>query len=302
MTSTSSSPGTLLTTGVPNLDVVLGGGIPEGHLLFVVGAPGSGKTTLALQVAMHVARGGGKVVLVSTLSATASRLMRDMRGFTFWDERLLGGEITINSLIPVLSESADSIVNALVETVRARGARLLIIDGFQTVCELHPEGAAIRLIIHQLAVQLAPLRCTTLLTSTNPPRTGQNTPLEYGICDGIVELSERDMGSQQVRLLRVWKMRGVPNLLGQHTLRITPDGLTVYPRAETRTIPEVRAVLAGALSSGAPELDSMLGGGFPTGSVSIVSGRPGHGENFARAALPGGRRAPGRARVVVRIS
>lgn len=34
-------------TGIPNLDLILGGGIPSGSLIMVVGSPGSGKTTLA---------------------------------------------------------------------------------------------------------------------------------------------------------------------------------------------------------------------------------------------------------------
>ncbi|HMJ15082.1 MAG TPA: ATPase domain-containing protein [Polyangiaceae bacterium] len=56
-----------------------GGGIPEGNLVFVVGGAGSGKTTLAVQIAMHSARSGGKVVLVFTLSASAARLVKHIR-------------------------------------------------------------------------------------------------------------------------------------------------------------------------------------------------------------------------------
>ncbi len=280
MTSTTSSPGAFIATGVPNLDVVLGGGIPQGSVVFVVGAPGSGKTTLALQIAMHFGSGGGKVVLVSTLSTAASRLVRHMRGFTFWDERLLGSTITMTSLAPVLSASVDAVLNALVETVRAHDARLLIVDGFQTVSDLHSAAPELRAMVHQLAVQLAPLGCTTLLTSSLVPHTGQNTPPEFAICDGIVELSERDVGAQQVRSLRVWKMRGVRNLLGEHTLQIASEGITIYPRAEARITMERADVEPRQLSSGAPELDSMLGGGLPAGSVSVLAGAPGTGKTL----------------------
>ncbi|HMJ40023.1 MAG TPA: ATPase domain-containing protein, partial [Verrucomicrobiae bacterium] len=39
-----------LRTGVPRLDVVLGGGLPVGSLTVIAGAPGSGKTILAQQI------------------------------------------------------------------------------------------------------------------------------------------------------------------------------------------------------------------------------------------------------------
>lgn len=57
-----------LETGVPNLDLILGGGIPEGDTLLVVGSAGAGKTTLAFQVAFDLASRQQNVIYVSTLS------------------------------------------------------------------------------------------------------------------------------------------------------------------------------------------------------------------------------------------
>jgi KaiC/GvpD/RAD55 family RecA-like ATPase len=39
----------LLPTGIPGLDELLNGGIPESRVVLVIGGPGSGKTTLASQ-------------------------------------------------------------------------------------------------------------------------------------------------------------------------------------------------------------------------------------------------------------
>ena len=45
-----------LPTGVPGLDEILGGGMPEFSFNLIAGAPGSGKTTLAQQVMFNLAR------------------------------------------------------------------------------------------------------------------------------------------------------------------------------------------------------------------------------------------------------
>lgn len=45
---TTQSSIKLLETGVPNLDAILGGGLPSGCVTVLAGPPGSGKTILAL--------------------------------------------------------------------------------------------------------------------------------------------------------------------------------------------------------------------------------------------------------------
>ena len=49
---------TLLTTGVPGLDTILGGGLPELSFNIIGGAPGSGKTTFAQQIMFSLASPG----------------------------------------------------------------------------------------------------------------------------------------------------------------------------------------------------------------------------------------------------
>src|SRR5437764_3758225 len=73
-------------TGVPNLDGVLGGGLPRGALMLVVGAPGSGKTTLALQMAFAAARAGRRVLILTALSEPTNKLIAHLRTFTFFTE------------------------------------------------------------------------------------------------------------------------------------------------------------------------------------------------------------------------
>ena len=52
---TDKVPIRLLPTGVPGLDAVLGGGVPEFSFNLIAGAPGSGKTTLAQHIMFTLA-------------------------------------------------------------------------------------------------------------------------------------------------------------------------------------------------------------------------------------------------------
>lgn len=277
----ASSRGGIVETGVPNLAAVLGRGLAEGSLLLVVGSPGSGKTTFVCQVAFQAASRGDNVVYVSTLSEPASRLLKHQRTFSFWNERALGRQIFLQSIYPVVKEGVGTLLEALIQSVKTHAARILILDGFTTVRDLHPGSAELRTFVNDLAVALAPLNCTVIITSSAVRDMAGETPLEFTMCDGILALSQEDIGSRAVRRIRIWKMRGAPALLGSHALQITSDGVAVYPRVESLPLPEQAAFEAERLSMGTKELDQMMSGGLPRGSTTILAGAPGTGKTLA---------------------
>lgn len=63
-----------ISTGLPDLDKLLGGGLREKWMLVIAGRPGSGKTTMGLQIAQHAAAVGGKVGLVFSLEMPEEEL------------------------------------------------------------------------------------------------------------------------------------------------------------------------------------------------------------------------------------
>ena len=54
-----------VATGIPGLDRIAGGGLPEGRSVLVVGRAGTGKTILGLQTVAHLARTGTKAILLA---------------------------------------------------------------------------------------------------------------------------------------------------------------------------------------------------------------------------------------------
>lgn len=107
-----------MTTGMSDLDVVLGGGLMPGGVMLVAGEPGIGKSTLLLQVAANVA--AERSILYVTGEESAGQVkLRAIR---------LGAD-TDSSLSLVSSTSADDIA----ATIAAGGHDVVIVDSIQTL-------------------------------------------------------------------------------------------------------------------------------------------------------------------------
>lgn len=273
-------PSSLLTTGIPNLDQVLGGGIPAGDVLLVIGSAGSGKTTFGLQVAFHAASAGRNVVYVSTVSEPPTRLIRHVRSLSFFDESFIGKCFFLLSVYPVVKRELDQVAEALIRAVKEDQASLVVIDGLMTIRDLHPEATELRTFIYELGTALSAMGCTTLLTSTGVEGLDNAASAEFTVADGLIELGMQDIGTQTVRTIRVRKMRGLAPLLGQHTLRVDGNGLTVFPRIESVFVPSDVGLNRERVLLGLSELDAMTSGGLPVGSTTVLAGALGTGKTL----------------------
>ena len=107
-----------LSTGVEDLDTVLGGGILAGGVVLLAGQPGIGKSTLLLQVTAHIAASIPVLYASGEESANQVKLRA---------ERL--GANASEQLSFVASTSADDIA----ATIRSGTYKLVVIDSIQTL-------------------------------------------------------------------------------------------------------------------------------------------------------------------------
>ena len=116
-----------IPTGITEFDRVLGGGIVPGSLILLGGAPGIGKSTITLDVAMKAANRGIPVLYVSGEESEAQTAMRAER---------LG---TASDALKVMT--ATELGTILVEA-RKDAPKLLVIDSIQTMYNSELETAA----------------------------------------------------------------------------------------------------------------------------------------------------------------
>ena len=113
-------------TGVPGLDAVLGGGLQRGALVLLAGPAGSGKTTLAGQIASNAARAGRRVLLLTALSEPSDKLLTHLRTFDFYDEGAVGDAVRVLSLQQFRPQGLTATAGDLRTIVRQAPADVLL--------------------------------------------------------------------------------------------------------------------------------------------------------------------------------
>jgi circadian clock protein KaiC len=119
--------------------------------------------------------------------------------------------------------------------------------------------------------------CTVLLLDDRSHPSGdlQLQSLAHGVIN--LEHLAMEYGAER-RRVQVMKLRGVRYRGGYHDFRIREGGVEVYPRILRHTSP--RHIERPKLSSGSPELDTLLGGGILTGTSTLLMGSAGTGKSI----------------------
>ena len=270
-----------IPSGVPGLDAVLGGGYPELSFNVIAGAPGSGKTTLALHTVFANATAERPGLLFTVLGEPTLKMIRYQQQFDFFDPARVGRDVhLLNLSAEATSGSLDAVLERIMSDVARLNAGIVVVDSFRSIArqEGEPDPASVvslQQFVQQLGIRLTSWDTTSFLISEYA-EDEQRHPV-FTVADGIVRLSQVIDRNSVVRKLQVLKVRGQGFMPGLHTLRITDAGVQVYPR-----IPEQQQNRHPAeprrLSTGVPGLDQMLGGGIPAGDAVMLAGPTGSGK------------------------
>jgi circadian clock protein KaiC len=274
----------LLATGVPGLDDLLGGGVPEFSFNLLAGTPGSGKTTMAHQIMFSLASPTRRAIFFTVLGEPALKMLRYQQQFPFFDPEKIDDSIRfVNLSADLLEGNFDAVLARITEEVRAFGASLVFVDSFRSVVQtargLDDGPAGLQHFVQQLGMQMTSWLATTFLIGEYLVPEEESSPV-FTVADGIIWLSQLVHRDALVRKIQVVKLRGHAQSLGMHTFRIDDQGLRIFPRAMVRQAlgAPVRFKPTQRLSMGVPAIDAMLGGGLPAGYSMLVVGPSGSGK------------------------
>jgi circadian clock protein KaiC len=274
-----------LETGIRELDLVLGGGIPVGSLVVFAGGPGTGKTILAQQICFGAATTEQQAVYYTTLAEPHAKLIRYLEAFDFFDEAGVGERVEFVSLADLLLEEegkdGDPLGPMISEIVRIcfeRKPSLIVIDSGKALRDFVEEGA-LRKVIYDLAGKVAHSDSVVLFLGEYAPEEIEGSP-EFSLADGIVYLANEAHEPVDRRWLRVTKLRGAKHLGGKHSVTIDHTGVNVSARLESLA-PGAFRLENGRIGSGIPGLDEMIGGGIPAGDSTALLGPSGSGKTIA---------------------
>lgn len=233
----------LCRTGIEELDTQLGGGVPIGNTVLMVGSSGSGKTTTCMQFLINGARQGERGVFF-TITEPLFKLTKNMAGFEFYDKKLIESGMVNLIDLRIISErlgldtekysveDASALLDILRDIADELNVKRLVIDSITALCYRLQTREMIRDFIFKLGSSLAAMSCTTFLTSEVPPQVFQYSQygIEEFIADGILFLGDVDRQGDLIRTLQIIKMRGAAHSRTKSAMSISSkNGIELAP-------------------------------------------------------------------------
>ncbi|BEQ13894.1 circadian clock protein KaiC [Desulfoferula mesophila] len=289
-----------LPTGIQGLDVVLTGGLPLGRTTALVGGPGTGKSSLCMNIVGNCAARGEPCLFLS-FEMSQKATIRDAAslGFNF-DELEKKGTLVYVDGRPVIGHKTSgefdlgsllAIVGGLSKKMKCR---LVVLDSVEVLLQHFNTTEQKTGALIQLYVWLDSHNFTSLMTARGAGQSQSQTGLgqiEF-MTDCLIFLDQRVEHELTTRRLRVIKYRGSDAGRNEYPFIVTHGGIKLIALSNTDL---GRGPLTETVSSGHPVLDTILGGGYRVGSAILLAGETGTGKTtlasiFANSACKNGQK------------
>ncbi|CAN5730797.1 circadian clock protein KaiC [soil metagenome] len=274
-------------TGIGGFDQLAYGGLPALRSTLLEGTTGSGKTVFAIQflaegVRQHAEPGvfvtfeESPVDLRSNMTALGYKVaaMEEAGAWIFVDASpvtagdVVVGDFDFGGLVARIQHAVDKI-----------GAKRVVLDSIGALFSRFSDPGKVRFELFGMSAALKEMQVTSLFTmerSAHGSRSGFG--VEEFVADNVVVLRNIPEEEKRRRTVEILKLRGAQHRTGEWLFAIVPGrGIMVVPS----TFAALRDKASTArVSSGCPELDGMVGGGFYRDSVTVVSGPTGVGKTL----------------------
>ncbi|MFP4277954.1 MAG: ATPase domain-containing protein [Wenzhouxiangella sp.] len=278
------------STGVPGLDRLTHGGLPQGQATLIVGQAGAGKTVLTLQVLANAVVEGHGGVFVS-FEESPAQVRRNAASFA-WGKDLNSSTawVAIDARMPLGAESAGAFdLDGLLVGIEAHAVRFerpwIVIDGIDQLLKHQADGMLAVDQVRQINEHCEQRGWTLLLSGKIE---GDRVSPQY--LEGVefmlpttLVLTATMIGGRLHRHLRIAKYRGSSHDPDQVPMILNDDGIQL----PYQSVPADDSINASSerISMGVEQLDKLLGGGVYRGSSTLISGRPGTAKSTLAASF-----------------
>jgi circadian clock protein KaiC len=244
------------------LDEILNGGIPANTISVFMGAPGTGKTILAEEIAFCNAPADKPALYLTTLSEPLEKFIFHGQSYGFFDPDKVGVSVIYEDLGVMLRDAGiEKLSDIVIDLMIRHKPALLFIDSFKALNELLESAGQRRVVIYDLASALSAYKCTSFLIGEYAEAMTTDLP-EFAIADVVISLMKYSTNVREQRFLRVEKLRGSYSIPGLHAFSITDEGIEMYPRLLSPRIAAISEPKVERVNTGIGGLDEMIAEGF----------------------------------------
>lgn len=235
-----------IKTGIPGLDELIYGGLPEGRCVLLLGGPGSGKTIFGVQFVYEGAVEYNEPGVFVALCESPEEIRDNALQFG-WDLRKVEkeGKLLIVDARPVSVTEAGYIVptrelfqgekipfsrlvKLISDEVSKINAKRLVLDSMNVLTLQYESEFYVRQGTLGLIQALSRIGCTTLLVCEKHGEL--ETLLQEFLAHGVTVLHYIRREGLMIRAFQILKMRGTKHSMQVHPMEISDKGIIIHPK------------------------------------------------------------------------
>jgi KaiC/GvpD/RAD55 family RecA-like ATPase len=231
-------------TNIKGLDVLLGGGIPLHHHVFICGGPGTGKTTISMEFLYRGALEGENGLYLSLEEDTESlienikavfsklnkfdQLIKDKKLMIITQESYMHVDTPESGVSPMYTFSR--LQEKIEQVIEDNKIKRVVIDSSAILRLFFEDDLEFRRTMLNLLKTLKNLNCTAIITAELPTvdRSLVKFAVEHFVADGVILLYMLEQQEKRISAMEVLKLRGAEHSKILTPFKITPNGVEVY--------------------------------------------------------------------------
>jgi circadian clock protein KaiC len=218
-----------IESGIPGLDEMIEGGFVLPSAVLIAGAPGTGKTTMAVQSLFYGAKKGETGMFITAISEPNWVVQKFLSSFQFFDQNLIDlGRVIFVDVGAALRDDPKQVLDAIQNEVDRYSPNRLVVDPVSVMRIAIDDERKYREFLHDLITYMKAFNCVTYLTAEFD-FTSITTAMEGYMVDCILLLSYPREENTRRKYLEVLKMRGTKHLTGEQSVDIDKSGFIVQP-------------------------------------------------------------------------